>query len=319
VPTAGLLKPRTYRDSVALMVLSSALSEASGVVQASAMMATPANVEILQATGLLADEFAGAGPNDLCIAVEAADDASLAAALAEAERLLAAAGGARSGRVGRGDQGSGGPGGTISWRPRTLRGAVQARPDANVALISVPGEHAGLEARAALLAGLHVFLFSDNVPLEQEIALKSLAAERGLLVMGPDCGTALIGGVPLGFANAVRRGPVGVVGSSGTGLQEVTSLIHRLGGGVSHALGTGSRDLYAEVGGTSFLAAIDALAADPETRVLVAIAKPGAPTAQERVLARLAGSGKPAVVYFLGGVSPTPQPPPPRTGEGAGG
>jgi FdrA protein len=314
VPTAGLLKPRTYRDSVALMVLSSALSEAAGVVQASAMMATPANVEILRATGLLADEFAGAGPNDLCIAVEAADAASLAAALAEAERLLAAAG---SGAGGRGGAGMGGSGGE-SWRPHTLRGAVQARPDANVALISVPGEHAALEARAALLAGLHVFLFSDNVPLAQEIALKSLASERGLLVMGPDCGTALIGGVPLGFANAVRRGPIGVVGSSGTGLQEVTSLIHRLGGGVSHALGTGSRDLYAEVGGASFLSAVDALAADPETRVLVGIAKPGAPEVQEKVVARLTASGKPSVVYFLGGASPTPGPSPAHGGGGRG-
>src|SRR5262249_14537523 len=146
-------------------------------------------------------------------------------------------------------------GGDAPWRPRTLRGAVQARADANVALISVPGDHAALEARQALLAGLHVFLFSDNVPLADEIALKREAGARGLLVMGPDCGTALIGGVPLGFANAVRRGPIGVVGSSGTGLQEVTGLIHRLGGGVSHAIGTGSRDLYAEVGGSSFLAA----------------------------------------------------------------
>ena len=296
MPTAGLLKPRTYRDSVALMVLSSALSEADGVTQASAMMATPANVEILQATGLFADAFAGAGPNDLCVAVEARDDASLTVALAQAETLLAAAGSSGPGRSG----GLSG-GGDAPWRPRTLRGAVQARPDANVALISVPGEHAAVEARAALLAGLHVFLFSDNVPLAEEIALKHLASERGLLVMGPDCGTALIGGVPLGFANAVRRGPIGVVGSSGTGLQEVTSLIHRLGGGVSHAIGTGSRDLYAEVGGVSFLAAVDALAADPGTRVLVGIAKPGASEVEQQVLARLAASGKPAVVYFLGG------------------
>jgi FdrA protein len=167
-------------------------------------------------------------------------------------------------------------------------------------LISVPGEYAGLEARAALAAGLHVFLFSDNVPLAEEVALKEEAASRGLLLMGPDCGTALIGGAPLGFANAVRRGPIGVVGSSGTGLQEVTCQIHALGGGVSHAIGTGSRDLYAEVGGRTFLAAVDALGSDPKTRVLVAIAKPGDADVEARVLARLAACGKPAVVYFLG-------------------
>jgi FdrA protein len=309
VPVAGLLKPNTYRDSVALMVLSTALAEAEGVLQASAMMATPANLEILRATGLFDEAFAAAGPNDLCIAVEARDDAAAAAALVRAEGLLVAAG--RGG-------GTVQVGGAAAWRPRTLRSAVLARPEANVALVSVPGAHAASEARQALLAGLNVFLFSDNVPLADEVALKRLATERGLLVMGPDCGTALIGGVPLGFANAVRRGQIGVVGSSGTGLQEVTSLIHRLGEGVSHALGTGSRDLYAEVGGTSFLAAVDALAADPETRVLVAIAKPGAPDVQERVLDRLRASGKPAVVYFLGGAN-TPHPPTPSPAHGGGG
>jgi FdrA protein len=300
VPVAGLLKPNTYRDSVALMVLSTALAETDGVSQASAMMATPANLEILRATGLFDGAFGAAGPNDLCIAVEARDEAAARAALAQAEALLAAAG--------RG-VGTVQPGGSaVAWRPRTLRSAVKDRPDANVALISVPGDYAALEARQALLAGLNVFLFSDNVPLADEVELKRLASERGLLLMGPDCGTALIGGAPLGFANAVRRGAIGVVGSSGTGLQEVTSLIHRLGEGVSHAIGTGSRDLYAEVGGLSFLAAVDALAADPETRVLVGIAKPGDSAVETRVLERLRASGKPAVVYFLGGAS-IPHPP----------
>lgn len=295
VAIAGLLKRQTYRDSVALMVLSTALAETDGVYQASAMMATPANIEILRATGLYADVFDQAGPNDLCVAVEARDAEAVAASLAHADQLL----NARSSAGGGGAE-VGSSGGT-SVRPRSIQSAVRARPDANVALISVPGAHATLEARLALLAGLHVFLFSDNVMLADEVALKRLASDCGLLLMGPDCGTALIGGAPLGFANAVRRGSIGVVGSSGTGLQEVTSLIHRLGGGVSHALGTGSRDLYAEVGGTTFLAAVDALAADPDTRVLVAIAKPGAPEVQARVLDRLAASGKPVVVYFLGG------------------
>jgi succinyl-CoA synthetase alpha subunit len=307
VPIVGLVKPNTYRDSVALMVLSTALSEGTGVIQASAMMATPANLEILQATGLLAEELAGAGPNDLCIAVEAQDGDAAQAALAQAEELLAS--------TGRGVARSDGAG--SSWQPRSLRSAVKARSDANLALISVPGEYAALEARQALLAGLNVFLFSDNVALEDEAALKRQAAERGLLVMGPECGTGLIGGVPLGVANAVRRGSIGVVGSSGTGLQEVTSLIHRCGEGVSHALGTGSRDLYAEVGGLTFLAAIDALATDPATRVLVAIAKPGDPAVQAQVLERLWASGKPVTVYFLGGDAASRLPrATPRSGPG---
>lgn len=309
MPIAGLLKPNTYRDSVALMVMSSSLSEAEGVVQASAMMATPANVEILKATGLFISAFETAGPNDLCIAVEVRDETTVQVALTQAEQLLAAAGRGAAAGSGLGNE---------AWRPRTLRSAVIARSDANVAMISVPGEHAALEARQALLAGLHVFLFSDNVPLPDEVALKGLATERGLLVMGPDCGTALVGGAPLGFGNAVRRGTIGVVGSSGTGLQEVTSLIHRLGEGVSHAIGTGGRDLYAEVGGLSFLAAVDALTADPQTTVLVGIAKPGDPAVERQVLTRLHASGKPAVVYFLGGAATSDLHPNPSPCEGEG-
>ncbi len=296
MPLGGAVKPNTYRDSVALMLLSSRLAELSGVRQASAMMGTPANKEILEATGLLPALLLDARPNDLCLAVEADDEAALRQALAEAEQLLAGrtAAGAQADSV------------AAAVRPRTLESALRQRPDANLALISVPGEYAALEARRALRSGLHVFLFSDNVPLSDEVELKSLAEQLGLLVMGPDCGTAIIAGAPLGFANAVRRGPIGLVASSGTGLQEVTCLIDRFGGGVSHALGTGSRDLWAEVGGRTFLAALDALEADPETRVLVLVAKPGAPEVQQRLYQRLAQIGKPAVVYFLGAAETPP-------------
>ena len=289
MPVAGLVKRNLYRDSVALMALSTRLAEAPGVVQASVVMGTPANVEILLATGLMSSELDGTGPNDLLIAVEASDDGTLAAALAHAEALLQAAS-TGYGRVTAGD----------AAPPRTVASAVRARPDANVALVSVPGDYAAAEASAALRQGLHVFLFSDNVPLEEEVTLKAYAEERGLLVMGPDCGTALVGGAPLGFANAVRRGSIGIVASSGTGLQEVSSLIHRYGEGVSHALGTGSRDLSAEVGGRSFLAALDGLADDADTRVLVLIAKPGAPAVQERVYRRLSEIDTPTVLFFLG-------------------
>ena len=296
MPVAGLVKPNTYRDSVALMALSTRLAATPGVVQASVVMGTPANVEILAATGLLSPAHEGAGPNDLLIAVEGRETDSLDAALAAAEALLQAA----PPRAGLATAGGVAP-------PRTVASAVRARPDANIALVSVPGEYAAAEASAALREGLHVFLFSDNVPLEDEVALKAFAEARGLLVMGPDCGTALVGGAPLGFANAVRRGPIGIVASSGTGLQEVSSQIHRLGAGVSHALGTGSRDLSAEVGGRSYLTALDALAADPETRVLVLIAKPGAPAVQERVYRRLAEVGRPTVLFFLGQPAAVPR------------
>ena len=296
VPVTGLVKRNVYRDSVALMALSTRLAEAPGVIQASVVMGTPANIEILEATGLLSAELQGAGPNDLLIAVETADAEALDAALAAADALLQAAS-SGAGRAATVDMAP----------PRTVESAARSRPDANIALVSVPGEYAAAEASAALRRGLHVFLFSDNVPIEEEVALKTFAEERGLLVMGPDCGTALVGGAPLGFANNVRRGSIGIVASSGTGLQEVSSQIHGLGEGVSHALGTGSRDLSAEVGGRSFLAALDQLAADPDTRVLALIAKPGAPDVQARVYRRLAEIAKPIVLFFLGQPAEVPR------------
>ncbi|MFN8524044.1 MAG: acyl-CoA synthetase FdrA [Chloroflexota bacterium] len=302
MPIGGLLKPRLYRDSVALMQLSTRLSAADGVRQASVMMGTAANLEILAATGLMTEQLASSGPNDLCIAVDAADDGALARALGLANQFLE-----RSERP----PGPSGAFGNDAAPPRTLAAAHEITPEANLALISIPGEYAAMEARAALRRGLNVFLFSDNVPLEEEVALKRLATERGLLVMGPDCGTAIIHGVPLGFANVVRRGSIGIVAASGTGLQEVSCLIDRLGAGVSHAIGTGSRDLSAEVGGATTLAALDLLAGDPATRVVALVAKPGDPETQSLVVARLGQIGKPAVAYFLGG-GENGQPSPPN-------
>src|SRR6185436_9670362 len=174
-------------------------------------------------------------------------------------------------------------------------------PDANLALISTPGTYATAEALRALKRDLNVFLFSDNVPIEDEIRLKELANRKGLLVMGPDCGTAIVGGVPLGFANAVRRGPIGLVGASGTGLQQVTSLIHRFGSGVSQAFGTGGRDLDERVGGTTMLAATRRLLVDPETKVIVLISKPPSAVVAARILEAVRSSPKPIVVNFLGG------------------
>src|SRR5919107_3908841 len=186
-------------------------------------------------------------------------------------------------------------GGAGPRRPRTL-----AEAPAGLAIVSTPGRYAGAEALKALRLGMNVFCFSDNVPLEQEIALKREAHERGLIVMGPDCGTAIVGGVPLGFANEVRAGDIGLIGASGTGLQQVSSLIDRCGAGVSQVIGVGSHDLSAAVGAVSMLDALDALAADPATRVLGLVSKPGDPEVAERVLARAAATGKPVVAAFLG-------------------
>jgi FdrA protein len=276
-----------YRDSVSLMQLSSALATRPGIEQASAVMGTPANLALLAQAGLDAGRPAP-GPNDLVIAVRgknaAALDAALAAAVAELEKPPAAAPG----------------GGPAALAPSSLQMAQAQVPGANLALISVPGEYAAAEALKALRLGLNVMLFSDNVALEDEIALKRDARARGLLVMGPDCGTAIVDGIPLGFANAVRRGSIGVVGASGTGTQQVTCLVHRQGAGVSQAIGTGSHDLSAEVGGITVLQGLKALARDPATRVIVLVSKPPSPQVAQRVLASARRCGKPVVVNFVG-------------------
>lgn len=270
-----------YFDSVALMRVSRRLSALPGVEAAAAMLGTPANRTLLRDAGLLVAEGETAGPNDLILAVRGGDpDAALDAAL-----------GFLSER----------PADTSSLaRARSLKGALQALPDANLALISVPGAFAAHEARAALERGLNVLVFSDNVPLEEEVALKRFAKERGLLLMGPDCGTALIGGTPIAFANAVPRGEIGIVAASGTGLQEVSTLIARLGGGVSHGIGVGGRDLDERVGALATLAAIEALEADPGTTTIVLISKPPSPQVARRVRERLKTSPKRSVVCFIG-------------------
>jgi len=288
MPAASLkIVHNTYRDSVSLMQLSAKIAALSGVQQASVVMATEGNLDLLREAGLL-DGGVAASPSDLLVVLRAENEAAASAALAETERVLA--GGDRAARQ-RGPQ---------ETPPRSIQMGLAAQPDANLALISTPGEYAAAEALKALRLGLHVMLFSDNVALADEVLLKGEAEQRGLLVMGPDCGTAIVGGVPLGFANAVRRGPIGVIGASGTGLQEVTSLIDLAGLGVSHAFGTGGRDLKAEVGGATMLRALDELAADADTRVIVLVSKPPAREVAAKVLARARATGKPVIACFLG-------------------
>ena len=274
-----------YLDSVALMRVSRRLAALAGVENAALMIGTPANKALLRDAGLLAAEGDAAGPNDLIVAVRGAE---AAAALAQAGKLL--------------DEKQ--PQAEGLRRVRSFAAAAQLEPGANLAVISVPGEYAAQEARKALGAGLNVLVFSDNVPIEEEVALKNLAVQKNLLLMGPDCGTALIAGTPIAFANAVPRGDIGLVSASGTGLQEVSTLIARMGGGVSHGIGVGGRDLDERVGGLGTLAALDALAADPGTRRIVLISKPPSPAVARKVLERAKRSGKPFVACFLGSNEP---------------
>jgi FdrA protein len=290
-PAPGLacaIRRGAYHDSVVLLGLQAALAALPGVIDAAVVMATPANLELLAAGGLLPPAAAGAGPADLLVVVRAESERQAGEALGRLGPLLTA----RTRVAGEG------------VRPRSLAGAVKQLPAARWALISVPGRYAGQVARDALDLGLHVFLFSDNVSLAEEAALKTAARSRGLLVLGPDCGTALLGGVGLGFANRVRRGAIGLVGASGTGLQAVASEIHRLGAGVSQAIGTGGRDLAAEIGGAATAQALDLLRRDPETEVIVLLAKAVAAPVRTRLLAATREVGKPVVVYLLGAPLP---------------
>lgn len=282
------VRPGAYFDSVVLMQLQRSLAGLPGILDAGVVMATAANLEILAANGLAPETPTAAGPHDLLIAVRAESAETAAEALARVDALL---------EVRR-------SGGGEDYRPRSLASALKTLPEAGWVLVSVPGRHAAGVAREALDQGRNVFLYSDNVPLADEVALKRKAQERGLLVMGPDCGTASLAGIGLGFANRVRRGAIGLIGASGTGLQAVMSRIHALGGGITHAIGTGGRDLCRDVGGVTALQALDLLRRDLETRVLVLIAKPPDPEVAIRLLALAREAGKPVVVHFLGAPLP---------------
>ena len=257
-----------------------------GIAQATAIMGTDNNKELLQQAGLLDDAGLAAGPNDLIVAFDAASpELEPQVLLWFRERLEAREQGLSAGQ---------------DYRPRSLEGAVRALPEANLAIISVPGEYAAREARKALDLGLHVLMFSDNVPIKDEVSLKQHARNLGLFMMGPDCGTAVVNGAPLGFSNAVPKGRVGLVSASGSGLQQVMCLLAQAGEGVSHGLGVGGRDLSEEVNGIMMLEGLKALEQDRDTEVIVLISKPPAQTARARVMAAVRTSSKPCVVAFLG-------------------
>jgi succinyl-CoA synthetase alpha subunit len=285
ITTDSRLYPNLYKDSVSLMAVTAHLSEVTGIAAASVVMASATNVENLTRAGLGQFEVR---PNDLVAAVSGTA-AACAEALALADNLLS-----NRSAVGYDD-------GSAVDAPATSIQLAKARDaDLNLALISVPGDYAAAEAMKALRLGMDVMVFSDNVTPEAELAIKTYAREADLMVMGPDCGTSIINGVPLGFANVVRRGPIGIVGASGTGTQEVTVRIHQVGSGVSQALGTGGHDLAESIGGISMLHGLAALDTDPDTTVIVLVSKPPSKAVATKVLAAAEASAKPVVVIFLG-------------------
>ena len=285
--TLGRIRKGAYHDSVTLMRVGKSVGGMNGVAEAALVMGTRSNLAILKSSGLLIPDFARATDTDLLLAVKARDAKAAEAALAAAEAALKSKGAEAKAAGGE-------------TRASDLDGAGKLLPGANLALISVAGRYAGDLAMRCLEKGLHVMLFSDNVPIEKEVELKKFAAKKGLLVMGPDCGTAIINGIPLAFANVVRRGPIGIVAAAGTGLQEVSTLISTAGSGISQAIGTGGRDVKKEVGGIMFLAGLKALASDPQTKVILLVSKPPHPSVLQSVRREIRRMRKPVVSLLLG-------------------
>jgi succinyl-CoA synthetase alpha subunit len=281
--TGYIVRKNEYHDSVFLMRAAKRLSQQKGILQAAALMGTEKNKVLLEEIEVRGPEISEATPGDLIVAVKADSHEALASVISDIDRWLTI------------DLGS-----APQHDIRALDEALAMQPHSNLAVISVPGSYAAREARKALERGLNVFLFSDHVPVESEISLKKVARERGLLVMGPDCGTAIIGGIGIGFANAVRRGPIGVIGASGTGIQEFTALVHQAGSGISQAIGIGSRDLSDAVGGISFLTALDTLDSDSQSEVITILSKPPGKWTLSNLIPRIVKCHKPTIICFLG-------------------
>ena len=275
-----------YQDSINLMLLTNTINGLDGVTMSQIMMGTDANKDILNNTGLLTSEAEAASPNDMMIVVDSEDEQIMEEVLPVIDTFLADL-------SAKGDDKE--KPAAASWQE-----ALTALPDANVALFSIPGEYGAAEMEKALKNGLHVFSFTDNVAIEDEVRLKKLAHEKGLLMMGPDCGTGIISGIPIAFTNVVSPGNIGVVGASGTGIQEVTTIIDRLGGGVVHAIGTGGRDLSDKVGAIAVKDAIVALENHEPTDVICVISKPPAKEVRDEIVQLLQSISKPVVAIFLG-------------------
>lgn len=274
-----------YYDSVVLMQLQRSLADQPGIIDAGVVMGTNANKEVLAQSGMLVSEADVAGPDDLVIVVNGNDEASAQAALSKVDELVSAR------RGGGGDH---------DYHPHSIETAIKMLPEAQWVLVSVPGRYAAGVARQALGLNRNVFLYSDNVSLEDEISLKKEAGEKGLLVMGPDCGTAIVNGIGLGFANKIRKGPIGIVAASGTGLQQVSVRIHQMGGGITHALGTGGRDLSEAVNAVTARQGLDLMRRDPDAKVILLVSKPPSPRVAEGLLKAARSTGKPVVVNFIG-------------------
>lgn len=282
--TRILIKKNQYRDSVFLMRINERIRSLPGIEEIAIMMGTDNNKDLIKNVGFSGEEIDSATSMDIVICIRAVGEKEIEEALFQIEDMLTRRP----------------PPEEIEDIYKTLDTVIKERPDTNFAIISVPGQFAAREARKALNYGLNVLLFSDNVPIEEEIELKKLASKKNRILMGPDCGTAIINHVPLGFANMVNSGSIGLVAASGTGLQEVVCLIDRAGEGITQAIGTGGRDLSDKVGGLSMLKGLEILEKDEETKIIILISKPPGPSTTKKILKRVSNFPKKVIICFLG-------------------
>lgn len=288
----SIIKENAYYDSVTLMLISSEVSNMDGVQNAAAMMGTDQNKDLMYASGLIDDkDLEKITSNHMVIGVLAESEEIIDTVV---EKIMTSLEQKKSSAAGSG-----------LIKTRTANSAVEKLGNANMAIISVPGRFAKAEAMRAMNLGLNVLLFSDNVSLEEEIELKKVATEKQLLMMGPDCGSAIINDVSLGFTNKVAKGDVGIVAAAGTGLQEATVVVDRNGAGISQAIGTGGRDLKKEVGGMMMLMGIDALIEDDNTKVILIVSKPADKEVMQKMVDKLMTTDKPKVMCILGGEGET--------------
>ena len=284
---AAMIKiyPNQYYDSVQLLFITSSLKKMEGVETAYVAMGTEANKEVFTEIGMDADALKKAGPNDMVIGVKATDDAACEHIISEVQTMLTSSESTEEEK---------------RYTYTSIASAMEADKKANLCIISVPSAYVKTEACKALNAGLNVLIFSDNVPLEEEREIKLLATENGLLCMGPDCGVTNINGISFLVGSIVRKGPIGICAASGVGLQEVATLIHNAGSGVSQGIGTGGKDLKDKVGGLTMLSGIDSLERDQETKVIVLISRKPENNTLEKVLNRVSDCKKPVVICFMG-------------------
>lgn len=283
----NIVRKNSYYDSATLMLLTSKIgAELGSTKDIAVMMATDMNKEIMDKAGLLINEGRAASPNDVVFAIRAESEEKIDEIRNKIEEELSKKADASKSQENDVEE--------------TIEKALSDYPDINIAVVSLPGLYAAREVKKLLNADKHVLLFSDNVSIKQEKELKELAVSRGLLMMGPDCGTAVIGGVGLGFSNKINRGNIGIVAASGTGLQEVMCQISNRGGGVSQAIGTGGRDVKETIGGLMLMQGLQLLAEDAKTDVIVIVSKPPASEVVKKAAEYLKKQEKKVVACFIG-------------------